>query len=203
MELPNKGEPQQAPRKKLDPVISGASPTSRPASKRFFGFLFAESPKALSKKIGREIVVPRMKASFEEAARGFLSGMLWGHGNPGMTSGIVQGTVLHGGTNYRAISSGPISALQQAQMATTGTSTSSGNYKDLICPTQHEAEILLARMWDLFNQYRIVTVADLYESARITPQPSDNSYGWTSLEGARIVPDRAGYVLQLPRPVLV
>lgn len=127
--------------------------------------------------------------------------MLWGGGTR-PPSNIVPGTVIHGGTNYRQISSGPVSALQQAQMATHQTS-SSGNYKDLICPTQQQAEMLLAGLYDYFNRYRMVTVADLYEMASLTPAPSDNSYGWTSLDGARITQAREGFVLQLPRPVLV
>jgi hypothetical protein len=58
-------------------------------------------------------------------------------------------------------------------------------------------------MYDLLNQYRVVSVADLYELAEIETQISDNSYGWRSLDGARIRPTGGGYILELPRPTLI
>jgi len=208
MDLPNKGDQQPQPttpvRQKVEPVIPGAIEVKRPASRRFFGFLFAESPRDLGRKIGREIIVPRLKASFEEAANGFLAGMLWGNSAMRPTQGLMPGTVIRGGTDYRQISSGGVSALDQARQATvTNVVSQSGNYKDLVCATQQHAEILLAAMFDLWNRYRLVSVADLYEAAKMTPQPSDGAYGWTSLEGARIVKVREGFKLELPRPVLI
>ena len=58
-------------------------------------------------------------------------------------------------------------------------------------------------MYDLLNTYRVVAVADLYEAAGLSPSISDNSYGWTSLEGATIRRVANGYVLELPRPTLI
>jgi hypothetical protein len=104
--------------------------------------------------------------------------------------------------NYNAISTG--SAMQQAQaQAAPGPTRSSGNYEDLVCTTQEVAERLLAQLYEVFNQYRVVAVAELYEMANITPSASDNAYGWLSLDGARITKERNGYVLALPRPTLI
>lgn len=92
-------------------------------------------------------------------------------------------------------------SITQARQAITH--QSSGNYQDLVLPTQEYAETLLANMYDLLNQYRVVAVADLYELAGHTPAISDNSYGWTSLDTARISKVRDGFVLELPRPTLI
>jgi len=163
--------------------------------------IMAESPKALAAKVGHDVVVPRIKLGFEEAVNSFLSGMLWG-GNQPPVNNIVRGTVLRGGgVNYNQISSSQPSALAQARIATTG--TTAGNYEDVRCSSQHTAEVLLANMYDLLNQFRVVAVGDLYEAAGITPSISDGAYGWTSLDGARIVPVGGAYVLQLPRPTLI
>lgn len=203
MDLPDKtastpigGAP---PKKEIKAVVSGAVKVDRPATRRFFDFLFAESPKTLGKKIGKEIVVPRLKASFEEAATGFLSGMLWGGGNR-PPSNVVQGTVLRAnGIAYNQMSQPNM--MTQARQATVN--QSSGNYTDLVLPTQQFAEILLGNMYELLNNYRVVAVADLYELAGITPAPSDNAYGWTTLDGARISKVREGFLLELPRPSLI
>lgn len=200
MELPDKSIPAGPPKKNLQPVIQGASQAQRPATRRFFDFMFAESPKALGAKIGRDVVVPRIKAGLEEALNSFLAGMLWG-GGPRPMSNMVSGTVLRaGGMSYNQLSHTPVGTPLQAAPQQT---SSTGNYQDITCPTQHAAEILLANMYDLFNQYRVVAVADLYEIAGIKPAPSDNAYGWTNLDGARIVKSREGYVLELPRPTLI
>lgn len=200
MELPDKSA-KGPPKKKIEPVVKGTQ-VKRPASRRFFDTLFAESPKALGAKVARDVVVPRIKAGFEEAFNSFLSGMLWGDSSNRPLSGIANRTVLSGGrTNYSAVNNRVMNGRQQAQQALT--MQSSGNYQDLVVPTQQGAEILLANMYDLLNQYRVVAVADLYELAEITPSISDNSYGWSTLDGARISKVRDGYLLELPRPTLI
>lgn len=201
MELPDKttGPVPAAPKKNIT-VLGNAKKVDRPATKRFFDFLFAESPKDLAKKVGRDVVVPRLKAGFEEAAANFLSGMLWGGGNrPAGT--MVQGAAFRaGGVNYQSVSTqNAMLAARQASVPV----TSSGNYQDLVLPSQQLAELYLGNMFELLNQYRVVAVADLYEMAAITPAISDNSYGWTSLEGSRISKVRDGYLLELPRPTLI
>lgn len=202
MDLPNKGDGKAVPQKKeIKQVVSDAKQVSRPATRRFFDFLLAESPKDLLKRIGSEVLVPRAKAGIEEAFNSFVHGMFWG-GGAAPPSQIVRGTVLRGGgINYQGISSQQ-TGLQQARQALP-VQQHSGNYQDLVVPTQESAEILLANMYDLLNEYRLVSVADLYEMAGITPSPSDGSYGWTNLDGSRIQKVRDGYLLQLPRPYLI
>lgn len=204
MDLPNKSEPSvpHVPNKNIKQIVSGTVEVKRPATKRFMNFVFAESPKQLSKKVGHEVIVPRLKAALEEAFNSFLSGMLW-HGGSRPFSGMVGQTMIRGGgTNYQQISSSPLSGMQQARGALPA-QQQSGNYVDLVCPTQQQAEVLLAGMYDLLNQYRIVAVADLHELAGITPAISAGSYGWTSLDGARIYHVPNGYLLELPRPSII
>lgn len=201
MDLPDKTAAVTPPKKDIKPVVSGAKKVQRPASKRFFDYLFAESPKDLARKVGRDVIVPRVKAGFEQAFNEFLSGMLWGNGMNRPPSNIVPGAVIRGGgINYQGISSQP-SSMTQARQAITN--QSSGNYQDLILPSQEYAEVLLANLIDLLNQYRVVAVADLYELAGQSPAISDNSYGWTSLDTARISKVRDGFLLELPRPSLI
>lgn len=199
MNLPDKTNPQPASESRVKaPVASGVKKVDRPARKRFLDYLFAESPSEAGKKIGREIVVPRIKQGFEEAFNSFLAGMLWGGGQNRPSGSIVQGTVLRGAVNqYHNVQ---VTNQTLARQATVGVNVSSGNYQDLVIPTQQMAESILANMYDLLNQYRMVAVADLYELSSITPAPSDNAFGWTSLDGARISAAHGGYLLELPKP---
>jgi hypothetical protein len=203
MDLPNKQEPpKEVPKKNIVAVVGEGVVVKapRPVTRRFFDFVFAESPKDIAKRVLTNTLAPRLKAAGEEAANNFLHSMLWGQGSAPVSS-IVKGTVIRGGTNVYAQASGQPSALQQAREA--NQSRPSGIYQDLTCPTQEIAEQILAQLYDVFNQYRVVSVADLYEMAKIPVSTSDNAYGWMSLDGARITQDRNGYVLALPRPTLI
>jgi hypothetical protein len=201
MDLPDKTAAVTPPKKEIKAVVSGAKKVKRPATRRFMDYLIAESPKAIAKKVLDEVVVPRVKAGIEQAFNEFLSGMLWNNSMNRPPSNLVSGPMLRGGgVNYNVISSQQ-SSLQQARQATV--SQSSGNYQDLVLPTQEYAETLLANLIELMNTYRVVAVADLYELAGQTPAISDNSYGWMSLDTARISKVREGFLLELPRPSLI
>lgn len=203
MDLPDKtGGPAPTtppPQKKVPKqIVEGAVKVPRPATRRFFDFLFAESPKAVGRKIASDVIVPRIKQGFEEAANSFLSGMLWGGNRP---TGLISGSTMRGGaTAYSAISTGMGSSLLQARQATEVQRVS---YEDLAFPTLEAAEFCLANMIELLNQYRVVAIGDLNDMVGNTSQPSDNAYGWNNLDGARISKDRNGFRLELPRPTLI
>lgn len=197
MDLPDKSA-QDKP--KVQQVVSGAKQVSRPATRRFKDYVFAESPRALGAKVASDVIVPRLKAGIEEALNSFLSGMLWGDSAVRPMAGVGRTVLRGGGVAYNAVSSQQGSLLA-ARQATQQRST--GNYEDLIVPTQQQAEILLANLYELLNQYRVVAVGDLNDLAGISSQISDNGYGWTNLEGARISKVRDGYLLGLPRPTLI
>lgn len=201
MDLPDKSKPEQ-PKKVIKRVVpvGAAQTSSRPASRRFFNFVFAESPKTLLRNVAENILLPRAKAGIEEAANSFIHGMMWNGGQQPPVSQIVRGAVLSGsssrGMNYAALSA-PGTPAVPATVAKEAT----GPYQDIVVGTQEYASDILANAYDLLNQYRVVAVGDLYESAGITPAPHHNSYGWYSLDGARITKQRDGYLIELPRPV--
>jgi hypothetical protein len=199
VDLPDKSIPQV--REKKAPVIpkGSAKAIPRPAGRRFMDYVFAESPKTILVGVITHTFVPRIKAAGEEAFNGFLHGMLWGGGSApsGMiTRGTVirgNGVVVNGAMDYNALSN------PQVQAAVASGSTT-GPYQDLTLASRELAERLLASLIDDLNQYRVVTVADLREAASLTPGDMDGNFGWYGLDGARIVQEREGYKLMLPKP---
>ena len=199
MELPDKTAPPK-PVKKVKRVVpaGAAKPASRPASRRFFDFVFAESPKTIGKRVFEGTVVPRLKAAMEEAANSFLHGMLWSGGSAPPSNLVQQAMLRGGGVNYAAISNGVQQPLLPGVIA-----PSSGPYSDVVLPTEQFAQAVLSQMFDLFNQYRVVTVADLYEASGISSDTPHEALGWYSLDGARISKERDGYRIALPRPTAI
>lgn len=75
------------------------------------------------------------------------------------------------------------------------------DYDNITLDTRGEAEDILTSMDELISMYSIVSVADLYDLVGIVGSYTDNKYGWTNLNTAKVIPTRDGYKLKLPRAV--
>lgn len=200
MDLPDKspGNKQRVKKKAVVPAGAAASST-KPPTKRLMEHLFAESPKAIGKNVFRNVIVPRGKMAVQEALGSAIQAMLWGGQGGGVMSNMIvkgQGVVLNptgSGIDYNALSNPAVLPSNSVQ----------GPYKDLKFITQEQAEAVLASILGDLNQYRVVTVADLYEAANLTPEIHHQNLGWYSLEGARFQREGTNIVLALPKPVRV
>lgn len=69
----------------------------------------------------------------------------------------------------------------------------------IIFETRRDAEAILRDMLDALEEYKIVSVADMYDMADL-PQPhTGNRYGWTNLRNAEVIRDREGWIINLPK----
>lgn len=74
-------------------------------------------------------------------------------------------------------------------------------FDEIILPTRVEAKEVLDRMFSFLEKFDEVTVAELYHMVGVTPDYTDERYGWTDLRGSSISHERnGGYLLNLPRP---
>lgn len=205
MDLPDKSAgatPPAAVRPKIEPVGEGAVLVKRPASRRFKDFIMQESPKVVVNRIGRDLLWPQAKSAVEESIKAFVHAMFWGGGQAPPAGQIVRGTVLRSQSqsysNIPVSGYNPMSTAMQSNVSRPG-----GAYQDVVFPTAEQAERCLASMFDLVSRYHVVTVADLYEAAQLPTQISDKNFGWTDLTGSRISRVKEGFLLELPRPVII
>lgn len=77
------------------------------------------------------------------------------------------------------------------------------DYEDIIFDSKADAEEVLSQMIELIDIYDQVTIADLYDLAGLTPEYTVGNYGWRNLSTATPRRIRDGYILDLPRPVLL
>lgn len=73
-------------------------------------------------------------------------------------------------------------------------------FDEIILSTRVEADEVIERLYDLVEKYETATVADLYDMVGVTSSYTDDKYGWTDMQGARVVRAGRGYLLDLPRP---
>lgn len=64
-----------------------------------------------------------------------------------------------------------------------------------------DAEMALAQLRDIIREYKLATVQDFYEIARLDIPYTANRYGWTNLDNAYIDRRGGGYIIKLPKAV--
>lgn len=78
------------------------------------------------------------------------------------------------------------------------------DYENLSFNTKDDADAVISALVDMIDVYGQVSVLDLYEAAGVSaPDYAVGNYGWFKLGSASPRRIRDGYVLDLPRPVLL
>lgn len=75
------------------------------------------------------------------------------------------------------------------------------DYRELTWQNRGQAEVALNSLWDILDEYKVVSIADLFDIAQCTPpgDASGNSYGWFDLSGSEVVRTFDGrYCIKLP-----
>ena len=78
-----------------------------------------------------------------------------------------------------------------------------GRHEDVEVETRSDAEAVLNRLADLIDEYGEATVADLNAAVGRRGDFTDHKYGWTNISSARPVRTRDGYLIDLPRPIVL
>ena len=73
------------------------------------------------------------------------------------------------------------------------------SYNDIVFSNRGDAEEVLSRMEELLERFEVVSVADLFDLAGFSFKYTDDKYGWTNLQDARVDRVCGGYVIRLPK----
>lgn len=76
-------------------------------------------------------------------------------------------------------------------------------FENLIFDTRADAVAVLESLTDILEEYEVVSVADMLELAGEKPDYTDRKYGWFKLGRAEIIGNRNGYILSMPKPVVI
>lgn len=77
------------------------------------------------------------------------------------------------------------------------------DYDNIVFGTRSEAVAVLDSMCDVIDKYGFVTVADLYDMVELTHPFTAAKYGWTNLSTAKTVGVSDGYILKLPKAMVI
>lgn len=183
--------------KKAERVTQGTVTTRKKSiGRRFFDIFIDENVGDVKTYLVYDVLVPAIKENIADLINSAVGMLFFGEAsrrvvrrNNGNNSKINYGGYFNGGSKTE-------------RMPSYGRSRIAHNFDDVVFETRADAELVLDGLMDILQEYKQVSVADLYDLAGKSTEFTDNKYGWIELRGARIVgsPTR-GYIIDLPRCV--
>ena len=176
--------------KKIEKVVTGKVITKKEGffSKMFRG-LISEDAKDVKSYVFGDVLIPAIKKAISDIVSDGIDIILYGESSGkkrrSPAERVSYRSYYDRGSDYRR--PGPV--------------YSDYSYDNIILETRGEAEEVLARMDELIDTYKLVSVADLKDLVGITGNYTDNRYGWTSIRSAEVVRVRDGYTIKMPRPM--
>lgn len=175
-------------RKKYEKAVSGTVKVRKKSELRKFADIFiAEDLGTIKSYIIKDVLIPTIKKALSEIIKGGSDMLLYGESKKSSSPGTKISYMGY----YKEQNNNPRPVLTRQTY----------EYEDLIFDSRGDAEAVIQSLQDIIDEYQIARVADLYELAGVTNFVNTaNSYGWTNINEAKVVPTRDGYVIKLPKP---
>lgn len=176
-----------AEREKKPKITTGkVTVKKRSFKERFFSNLIEEDAGSLSDYIIDQLLIPTIKSTIVNIITGSAQ-KIFGEGSA-PAKNKPPGTYI----NYNSMSK-----------PTAASSTSSKySFDNLIFENRSDAEDVKDQIMALIEgQYKVATVADLYDLVGRPTQFTDNNYGWMDLKNITVTYKDGGYKINLPKPV--
>lgn len=176
--------------KKVEKVVSGTVKTKKKGiGQKFADAFIPEDVESVKDHIWYEIMIPAGKKLIDDIVTNGISMLLYGE------SGRVKSNTKAGRVSYRDYYEG------KNTRRPTSSARTRYDYEDVILDTRYEAQMVLDRMFEIVDEYGMVSLNDLYDLVGITGNYTDNKYGWTDIRGAYVEHVRDGYMIKMPRIV--
>lgn len=184
---------QPAERVKQEKVVEGVVRQRKQglAGKVFHDFV-AEDSSSVIQYVVMEVLLPAAKNTISDVVSQGIERLLYGDSRP-------RRSERTGYTNYQSRAVRSSAPLNDPRPPLSRQARTTHEFGDIIFETRADADEVLDRLRDLIDQYELATVSDLYDLCDITPEFTDNKWGWYDLRDASIRAIRGGYSLNLPR----
>ena len=180
--------------KRFDKVVSGSVKTKKNHGRKLADIFIAEDINTVKEHLFMDVFVPTAKKFISEIARDAVDMLLYGRvqGNKGGAANKISYSKYYGGSS---------NSNDRFAGGTSSNTNSRFNYDDLVFDSRGAAETVLTRMREAVQEYRLISVADMYDMAGLTAPWTSARYGWTAtaLEHAEVVRNPDGYVIKLPK----
>lgn len=192
-----KKEETKKPEKKVEKVTSGkVVKQKKTLGKKFTETFLGDNIESVSSYIIYDVIIPAAKNMISDTVSNGIEMLLFGQ-----TRG--SRTRRDRGKSYVSYSNYYKDRDRDRDRQVSQRNRARHNFDDIILESRGEAEEVLSHLVDLTEDYGMASVADLYDLVGVTSNFTDNKYGWDNLSSGRVVPVRGGYLLELPRPIVL
>lgn len=189
---------EQAPT--IAPVISGtAVERKEPLRKKFLQAYAGDSAQSVGQYLVMDVIVPGTKNIIADLVTQGINRLLFGGSRP-----VQQGVRSNVGGSYGKFfnGGGGQNQNQQNQPQVHQVQDTSG-FGEIILQTRSDAEAVIDALRELIEAYGNAKVANLYALVGKSGDFTNQAIGWTNLSRAGVIQIREGYLLDLPKPVVL
>ena len=174
--------------KKIEPVVSTPVKIKKKSEARKFADIFiSEDVSNVKSYIFMDVLVPAIKKAVSDIVTDGIDMILYGSAGKSRKSSSASKV------SYSSYYDRDRRDYHRDEPRTRH------NFDDIIFAHRHEAEEVLSRMDEIIDEYKIVSVADMYDLAGVSCDYTAHKYGWTNLRNAAVVRLRDGYKIDLPK----
>lgn len=186
--------------KKCEKVVSGIVKTKEKSwGKRLKEMIFGDDVSSVTTYIFQDVLLPAAKSTLSDMVSGGIEMLLFGEARGTRPRRQGFGSQTSYGNYYKSENRDD----SRRKREVTTRDRANHNFDDVILETRGEAQEVLNNLADLTQDYGMATVADLYDLVGITQSFTDTKYGWTDLSRATISRVREGYLLNLPKTIVL
>lgn len=190
-------EETKKPEKKVEKVTSGKVVKQKKSlGKKFAETFLGDNIESVSSYIIYDVIIPAAKNMISDTVSNGIEMLLFGQTRGSRTRRDRGKSYVSYSNYYKDRDRDRDRQISQRNRAR-------HNFDDIILESRGEAEEVLSHLVDLTEDYGMASVADLYDLVGVTSNFTDNKYGWDNLSSGRVVPVRGGYLLELPRPIVL
>lgn len=164
--------------------------------KPFLVRFFSENMQSVGSYIIWDVLIPAAKNTFSEIISNGIEMLLYGEPN---RSSRIRRDRSRSYVSYNSI----YDDKRSLRRGTTSRTRSRHSFDDVVLESRMDGEEVLGSLVELIDTYDVATVADFYSLVGLDGEWSDNKFGWDNLSTALVKRVREGYILVLPKPLVL
>lgn len=178
-------------RKKVEKVVKGRVKTKKKNGiSKFTDVFISEDASNVKSYVVMDVLVPAIKKAISDIVTDGIDMILYGETGRTKKRSSSSGSYV----SYRSYS-------DHDRRDDRRDSRSRFDCDEIVFETRGDAEAVLDNMQAVIDDYRFVTVLDMFDMADRSAPYTAKNYGWTTLRNADVTRVRDGYIIKLPRPM--
>lgn len=188
---------EETKEKRVSQVVqAGAAKRKTPVSEKIAKTFFkAENVTDIKDYLMHDVVIPAIVDAIVDFIQKGTNMLFYGDARSGSTKRSSNRN------DYNRISTlGGSSRRREEPRRNTSYDKVYRGYESVFLESRGDAEEVIDNLVSLMDDYKMVSVADLYELVGLPSQYTDNKWGWYDIHRAQIRRVRGGWTIDLPEP---